>query len=171
MDYFANIDAVTWFCATVWPGLVRRHPTLQLYIVGRNPTPRVRALDDGQRVIVTGAVADMLSYLTTCMVGVYPLQAGVGMQNKILEAFAAGLPVVASPLAIQGIPDARGEEHLLIARHAADWIAQVSRMVEDAAVRAAFARRAQRLVFANYSWARNAAVLRQLWCDALQQRR
>jgi polysaccharide biosynthesis protein PslH len=169
MDYFANVDAVRWFGTTVWPVLAGRYPALKWYIAGRNPARRVRALHDGERVIVTGEVTDMLRYLTTCLVAVCPLQTGVGLQNKILEAFAAGLPAVASPFAIQGIPDAREDEHLLVARDPADWVAQVSRLVDDAVLRDEYARRAQQLVFARYSWTRNAATLRRLWCDAVRR--
>ena len=78
-------------------------PGARFAIAGRNPPPAVRALAGRDGVIVTGAVADMRSWLAAADVVVAPLQLARGIQNKVLEAMAMAQPVVASPAAFEGI--------------------------------------------------------------------
>ena len=89
MDYWPNVDAVSWFVAEVMPQLRARWPTLRFHIVGRNPTPAVNALA-GPAVAVTGTVPDVRPYLQHARVVVAPLRVARGIQNKILEAMAIG---------------------------------------------------------------------------------
>jgi sugar transferase (PEP-CTERM/EpsH1 system associated) len=163
MDYFANGDAVRWFSRSVWPALRDEHPHLRLYIVGRSPPASIRALHDGTRVIVTGAVGDVLEYLARCTVGVYPLATGSGAPNKILEALAAALPAVVSPLAIAGLPHLHDGDQVLVARTPREWIAHTSQLLRDPALRARCAQRGQETVWTHHSWARNAAFMEELW--------
>ncbi|MDD2711653.1 MAG: TIGR03087 family PEP-CTERM/XrtA system glycosyltransferase [Simplicispira sp.] len=93
MDYWPNIDGVTWFATEMLPRLKARWPRLHFYIVGRNPPPAVRALA-GASVTVTGTVADVRPYLQHAAAVVAPLRVARGIQNKILEAMAMERPVV-----------------------------------------------------------------------------
>jgi sugar transferase (PEP-CTERM/EpsH1 system associated) len=113
MDYAPNVEAVAWFAREVLP-LV---PGARFAIAGRNPTATVRALA-GERVVVTGAVPDMRSWLSAADVVVAPLRLARGIQNKVLEAMAMARPVVASPAAFEGI-EAQPGRHLLVADGAA----------------------------------------------------
>ena len=113
MDYAPNAQAVAWFARNVLP-LV---PHARFAIAGRNPLPAVRALA-GERVIVTGAVADMRSWLAAADLVVAPLLLARGIQNKVLEAMAMARPVVASPAAFEGIEAMPGRD-LLVAEGAA----------------------------------------------------
>ena len=96
MDYWPNIDGVTWFATEVLPQLLARWPRLHFYIVGRNPPPQVRALASAS-VSVTGTVADVRPYLQHAAAVVAPLRVARGIQNKILEAMAMARPVVTVP--------------------------------------------------------------------------
>src|SRR5215471_7362334 len=102
MDYFPNVDAVNYFCHEIFPLVRKVVPAVQFYIVGRNPTQQVRQLSRQPNVIVTGAVPDVRPYLVQARVAVAPLRIARGVQNKILEAMAMGLPVVGTPAALQG---------------------------------------------------------------------
>src|SRR5262245_4432261 len=102
MDYFPNVDAVNYFCHEIFPLVRQVVPAVQFYIVGRNPTQQVRQLSRQPNVIVTGAVPDVRPYLAQARVAVAPLRIARGVQNKILEAMAMGLPVVGTPAAMQG---------------------------------------------------------------------
>ena len=126
MDYWPNVDAVTWFVQDILPRLLPNWPTLRFYIVGRSPTSAVEALA-GERVTVTGTVPDVRPYLKHAAAVVAPLRLARGIQNKVLEAMAMGMPVVASQECAGpgrcrrrlGFPD-RGERRGLPARDRID---------------------------------------------------
>lgn len=103
MDYRANVDAVEWFAREVLPEVVNRIPSARFYIVGSRPVERVRRLERIEGVVVTGGVPDTRPYLAHARVAVAPLRIARGIQNKVLEALAMGVPVVATPAAAEGI--------------------------------------------------------------------
>jgi sugar transferase (PEP-CTERM/EpsH1 system associated) len=103
MDYFPNVDAVLHFCRSVLPHVTAVVPETHFYVVGRNPTGPVRALARGGRVTVTGSVPDVRAHLARATVAVAPLRIAPGIQNKVLEAMAMGIPVVATSVALEGL--------------------------------------------------------------------
>jgi glycosyltransferase involved in cell wall biosynthesis len=163
MDYAPNVDAVTWFHREVWPQLAQRHPDLQFYVVGYDPRPRIGALHDGRRVVVTGGVDDVAFYLTRCQVGVYPLRITTGMQNKVLDALACGLPCVVSSDAIRGTDRLRGGEHLLVANQPSEWCEEIGRLLEDPELRAGIAKAGETAVRHEYTWESNVQRLLEVW--------
>jgi sugar transferase (PEP-CTERM/EpsH1 system associated) len=103
MSYFPNQEAVTFFAHQVLP-LIRRSVTdTRFLIVGRNPGKKVLQLRKIDGVEVTGFVPDVRTYLAKAHVAVAPFSIAAGIQNKILEAMAFGLPVVATSRTRQGI--------------------------------------------------------------------
>jgi sugar transferase (PEP-CTERM/EpsH1 system associated) len=150
MDYWPNIDAVTWFVDQAWPRLVRSWPQLRFYIVGRNPGDAVRALASGD-VVVTGTVADVRPYLQHAAVVVAPLRLARGIQNKILEAMAMGRPVVASDSCAAAI-DARPGAELLVAARADDFVNQVEVLLRSPERAEAIGLAGRRRVLQAYSW-------------------
>lgn len=150
MDYWPNVDAVTWFAAEVLPTLREKRPGLTFYIVGRSPTPAVQALA-GEGVVVTGTVPDVRPYLQYAPVVVAPLRVARGIQNKILEAMAMARPVVASTACAGAIEAVRGEE-LLTAETAADFAQAVDALLADPARADAIGQAARRRVVVRYSW-------------------
>ncbi|MEO9189414.1 MAG: TIGR03087 family PEP-CTERM/XrtA system glycosyltransferase, partial [Acetobacteraceae bacterium] len=113
MDYWPNIDAVSWLAAEVMPLLARRTPAPQFWIVGANPSVGVRRLAALPGVHVTGRVQDVQPYVDHAAVCVSPLRMARGVQNKVLEAMAMGRPVVASPQAFEGVRAEAGTELLV----------------------------------------------------------
>ncbi len=104
MDYFPNEDGVLYFCKSIWPLIKKGLPHAKFFIVGNNPSGRIRTISKRDSdVIVTGYVNDIRDYLSMANIFVAPLRIARGVQNKVLEAMAAGLPVVATPQAVQGI--------------------------------------------------------------------
>jgi glycosyltransferase involved in cell wall biosynthesis len=114
MDYHANIDAVICFAREVWPSVHARWPGLIFTIVGRKPAPEVSALADLPGIEVTGTVEDVRPYYREAAACVVPLRIGGGSRLKILEAMAAGVPVVSTWLGAEGLAVNDGE-HLLLA--------------------------------------------------------
>ena len=102
MDYFPNVDAVVWFCNEVLPIVQRQIPEAGLTICGSRPTATVRRLAKRRGVTVTGRVPDTRPYMDRAEVFVAPLRMARGIQNKLLEAMAMGLPCVASAAATSG---------------------------------------------------------------------
>lgn len=151
MDYYPNVQAMSRFCEEVFPIIRRKRPGAKLTIVGADPVRAVRNLGKLEGVEVTGTVPDVRPYLQRAAVSIAPLQIARGIQNKMLEAMASGVPVVASRLAAAGI-DARPGEHYLVADTPADFAAAVLNVLSAPRRRAALARVARRFVEQNYSW-------------------
>jgi sugar transferase (PEP-CTERM/EpsH1 system associated) len=103
LSYFPNEVAVTFFVREVLPLVRQTIADVRFLIVGRNPGPRVRQLQRTAGVEVTGFVPDVRAYLARARVAVAPFSIAAGIQNKILEAMAYGLPVVATRRAAQGL--------------------------------------------------------------------
>ncbi|HYL81894.1 MAG TPA: TIGR03087 family PEP-CTERM/XrtA system glycosyltransferase [Candidatus Acidoferrum sp.] len=105
MNYAPNEAGVLWFAEKVWPLVLRERPGARFLVVGSHPTQAVQAMAASQPSIrVTGTVAEVQPYLWRAALSVAPLQVARGLQNKVLEAVAAGLPVVATPAVLDGIP-------------------------------------------------------------------
>lgn len=124
MDYWPNADAVTWFAKDILPVLRDHYPKMVFYIVGGNPTPRVRSLARLPGVIVTGRVTDVRPYLRRALAAVVPMRVARGVQNKVLEAMAMARPVLVSVKGLEGIAARHGEE-VLIAETAADYLTHI----------------------------------------------
>jgi sugar transferase (PEP-CTERM/EpsH1 system associated) len=106
MDYQPNEDGVRWFVRDVWPRVRASCPSATFTIVGSNPTAAIRNLASPPKGIdVTGRVDDVKPHLWNAAVSVAPLQVARGIQNKVLEAVAAGLPTVVTPSVFEGLPD------------------------------------------------------------------
>lgn len=160
MDYWPNVEAVCWFADHVLPPLRASHPDLHFHIVGARPAAPVRALASTPGVHVSGTVADIRPYLQHAAMAVAPLQVARGVQNKVLEAMAMGLPVVASTAALQGI-DAEVDRAVLCADHVQAWLGRIRRAL-DPAYAAAMGLAARRCVLERYDWNHNLAPLGSL---------
>ncbi len=150
MDYWPNIDAVNWFAAEIFPQLLARHPELKFYIVGRSPTPAVTALAN-ENIVVTGTVDDVRPYLRHAAVVVAPLRLARGIQNKVLEAMAMGVPVVASQ-ECAGPVDAVPERDFLTAGSVADYQRQIESLLQSPERAEAMGQAARQQVLQRYSW-------------------
>lgn len=152
MDYFPNEQAMTDFCADVWPALRKARPALRLQVVGAAPTAKVLALGQLEGVSVTGSVPDVRPYVQRSALAIAPLKIARGTQNKILEAMAMAVPVVASRVAASGV-DAVAGEHLLAADSPAELTTAILHLVDDRAARRQLAEAGQARVRAAHSWA------------------
>lgn len=103
MDYFPNIDAVTYFSQDIFPLIRRECPGVRFTIVGGKPSRRVRDLTKHAGIAVTGSVPDVRPYLAEASVAVAPLRIARGIQNKVLEAMSMELPVVGTSCALEGV--------------------------------------------------------------------
>jgi glycosyltransferase involved in cell wall biosynthesis len=172
--YFAqepNSDAFIWFVKAVWPWLRAKHPGLKFYVVGEGVTHAMRsAAANDPRIVITGPVDDMACYLARGRIFVCPIRMGTGFRGKILQAMAAGLPVVATTLAAEGIPAQNGQNIIL-----ADTPATMSRgidlLLSDAGLRRSIAANARDLVVRRFAWSQCVDLFEKILIDLLAQNR
>jgi len=151
MDYWPNVDGVTWFVKKVLPLLLPRWPQLRLYIVGRNPSPQVTALAS-RHVVVTGKVLDVRPYLQYAAAVVAPLRVARGIQNKILQAMAMAQTVVTLPACAEAV-GAGAHQGLVRADDAAEYVAAISELLQRSAAEAgALGLMARQFVLENCRW-------------------
>ncbi len=158
MDYFPNADAVIWFCDEILPLVQAQIPEANLTICGNRPTAPVWRLAQRRGVSVTGWVPDTRPYLDAAEVFVAPLRVARGVQNKLLEALAMGLPCVASGAAWRGTVVPQGDG-VLVTDDAADFAELVVRLLREPALRTEMAVKARAAVAANYRWEDQLAAL------------
>ncbi|WP_404301654.1 TIGR03087 family PEP-CTERM/XrtA system glycosyltransferase [Alicycliphilus denitrificans] len=150
MDYWPNIDGVSWFVVEMLPRLIARFPRARFYIVGRSPSPQVRAMA-GAHVVVTGTVPDVRPYLQHASAVVAPLRVARGIQNKILEAMAMQQPVVTVSSCADAI-GATAEQGLLRADTPDEFVQALQPLLESSHNAAALGRQARRYVEQECSW-------------------
>lgn len=130
MSYFPNEEAAAYFANEIFPLVRTVHADARFLIVGRNPTSKVQKLSHIDGVEVTGFVPDVRPYLARARVSIAPFQIAAGIQNKILEAMAYGLPVVATRRATQGLSQAVADA-VETAETPEDISAKVSQLLGD----------------------------------------
>jgi sugar transferase (PEP-CTERM/EpsH1 system associated) len=158
MDYLPNVDAIEWFVADILPRVQAAVPEAHLVICGSRPSPAVLALAGRLGVTVTGRVPDVRLYLDAAQLFVAPLRIARGIQNKVLEAMAMGLPVVASVAAWTGTAIPRGEG-IEASDDAEGFARHVVRLLRDRAYREAMGTAARCAVERDYAWGTQMAAL------------
>jgi sugar transferase (PEP-CTERM/EpsH1 system associated) len=158
MNYRPNVDGVVWFCREVLPRIQAQAPDTSLTICGASPAKAVQQLADLAGVTVTGAVPDVRPYLARASVGVIPIRIARGIQNKLLEAMAMGLPTVTTTAAHAGLEAEDGRE-LFVADKPETFAAAVVRLLRDPEMRAKTGQAARASMEAHYHWERSLGQL------------
>ena len=163
MSYWPNTDAALYLIEEVFPLVRRSIPGAQLFIVGRDPTPQLVKAGRQPGVIVTGPVDDVRPYLEQATVFAAPLRFGAGVQNKVLEAMAMEVPVVASPLAADGLRTEDGQQPpLQIAADRQQFAEQIIQKLAGHTGDPVPDRAVRRFVETNFVWSRSGARLGQV---------
>lgn len=150
MRHQPNADGASWYVREVHP-LVQRHiADASVAVVGADPPASMRALSSTS-VEITGQVEDVRPYLSRAKVAVVPLWSGGGTRLKVLEAFAAGRPVVSTTIGAEGI-DARDGEHLLLADSPEAFAEAIVRVLVDDALAAGLGSAGRQLAEERYGW-------------------
>jgi len=151
LEYHPNVTAVRYFRTEMWPLLRERHPTLVWRLVGRNPAAVRRYTEGDPRIEVTGPVPDAIAELARARVVVVPLLAGSGTRFKILEAWAAGAPIVSTTIGAEGLPVVDGV-HLVLADTAPQFAAAVSGLLASQERRSGLAHAGRSLLEQQFTW-------------------
>jgi glycosyltransferase involved in cell wall biosynthesis len=151
MEYHPNISAVRFFRREVWPLLRERWPGLVWRLIGKNPEAVRRFTSGDARIQAQGQVDDAIRELARAKVAVVPVLAGSGTRLKILEAWAAGLPVVSTTLGAEGL-GARDGESLLLADSGPAFAEAVSRLLACTELRERVGAAGRRLLEKEFTW-------------------
>jgi glycosyltransferase involved in cell wall biosynthesis len=150
-EYHPNIDAVHFLVNSIWPEVRKKCPELRLRLVGRGDAFIRHLLPSGFDIEVTGAVDDALTRIAAARIVVVPLRAGSGTRIKILEAWAAARPVVATLLAAEGLEYVKDRD-LLIANDGPSIAGAIAGLNADPEQRARLASGGRRVFGERYTW-------------------
>lgn len=174
MSYHANVTAARWLVCAIMPRVWRTRPEVDVWIVGKDPPPSVRALAEERspgsgRVLVTGTVPDIRPYLRRATLAVVPVPYGAGIQTKVLEAMACAAPVVASPQAVSALSTTDGQE-AIVAGDAAGFAQAIVRLLDAPAERRRLAQAGRAYVEQHHAWASCAARLEAVYQERLAEK-
>lgn len=156
MDYAPNIHAVMWFVNNCYEGILEQIPNMKLIIAGGNPPQKLKNISKQfPGTVVTGFVESIAQYLNNSSLSIAPMQSGSGMQNKILEAMACGLPVVSTSLGLGSIGATPGKE-IIIANTPDAFIKAVVLLLQDDKHAQDIGLNAREYVVNNHSWEHSA---------------
>ncbi|HTQ80821.1 MAG TPA: glycosyltransferase family 4 protein [Thermoanaerobaculia bacterium] len=161
LGYFVTVDAVTWWLSEVWPRLRQALPEVRVVVAGDRPARAVRRAVEraGPRVELAASPPDLRALLAEATLSLAPLRCGAGVPVKVLEAWAVGVPVVASAWAAAGTSGRPGEDLRVVGDSPAEWVEAVVELLADPDERQRLRENGHRRLAADYS---PAAVERQL---------
>lgn len=151
LNTWKNVRSILYFVEKVFPIIREEMPEICLYIVGKDPHPKVRNLSNHRSIKVTGFVEDLRPYLSKASVFVYPGKWGTGIKNKILEAMAMAKPVVTTPTGAYGIESEEGK-NMLIRKDPIGFAEAVIELLQNENKRSKIGERARRTVVKHHSW-------------------
>lgn len=151
MDYAPNVDAVIYFAEDVLPLIKRQYPNVKFVIAGQRPIDKVKALDNGKDIQVTGFIPELSEMYNSASVVVAPLRFGAGTQNKVLEAMAMGIPVVCSNIGFEGLGISDGEGAFM-RTNANDFAKQVVDLLSSQDLRQLTGEKGVHVIRNSFSW-------------------
>jgi polysaccharide biosynthesis protein PslH len=163
LDLDSNADAAEWLCSEIFPAVKRAFPAAILLIAGRNPSPRLLAMQSrisGIRLL--GFVQDIESLLTSSRVFVAPIRTGGGVKTKILQAGAFGLPIVTTPRGREGI-EGLDASSLSVGLDAGTIAGRIVHFLRETETAAAVGARCREQLLREYSYPSSQAKLLRLY--------
>jgi polysaccharide biosynthesis protein PslH len=158
MSYHANISMVKYLVDKIMPLIWKRRPNVQLFVVGKDPSPEIKRMEENALIKVTGTVTDIRPFLWRSTIAVAPLVYGAGVQNKILEAMAVGMPVVTTTkalLSLGAVPD----RDILLGDTPEEFSAAVLHLLDDPAKGRAVGQAGRQFVQHQHNWGKIAEKL------------
>ncbi|HVB29374.1 MAG TPA: glycosyltransferase [Terriglobia bacterium] len=151
LDYLPNTDAALYFANEIFPLVRRQVPDAQFAVVGLNPPRSLRALARTSGIEVRANVPDIRPEVSSAAVSVAPIRFGAGIQNKVLQSLAMGVPVVATPLAAKPFGE-RSISPVLAGETPQEFAGHVVRILQDSGYRAQLARAGRKLIETCFQW-------------------
>jgi len=151
MDYKPNIDSILWFTNNVWPKITINYSESRFIIAGMNPVPSILALTKVKGIEVTGFVDEILPYYHQSDFFIAPLRIARGVQNKVLQAFSCGLPVISTSMGAEGIDYTDGK-NILIADTPDAFFDSIEMLIKNKFLYQSLKDNALLLIKNHYSW-------------------
>lgn len=161
LDYWPNIEGLSWFLSNVWPVVRERIAQPAFYMVGRKPSYQVRRLANLPGVTLYNDVTDVRPIILQCGIAVFPLRLVFGIPNKVLEAMALGRACIVSEEIANVIGGTPGI-HYLIARNSSDWVSHICALQSQPHLVHELGWRGRQLVMEKYAWDKQLAPLIKL---------
>jgi glycosyltransferase involved in cell wall biosynthesis len=189
MSYHANVAAARYLVHEIMPRVWTQRPDVKLYIVGKDPPreitnlkskmPNIQYLVSNpsqpssairhQPIAVTGTVPDVRPYLAQAAIAVCPVLYSAGIQNKVLEAMAMGIPVVATPQSCAALETVHGE-NILIAEEPKEFAQRVLELLDDEGLRERIGKNGRRYVEEHHDWRDVARRLEEIYQDVIERK-
>lgn len=168
LSYHANESMVIYLVEEILPRVWEKRPEVKLWIVGKDPTPKIISYGSNPNITITGTVSDIRPYLRKATIAVAPITYGAGIQNKVLEAAACSTPVIATSKAASALDILPGEE-ILLADNTEDYAELIIKLLADKAQQAALGSAGRKYVEKNHSWDQIAEQLEYLYIETIKQ--
>ncbi len=133
MPYYANYDAAIYFSKEIFPLILKKEPEAEFYIVGQKPPLKIKKLSS-KNIFITGFVKDIKEEYLKSAVNVAPMRFGAGTLNKVIESIALGIPVVATELAVLGLPEELNK-YIFIAKNSEEFAEKIIYIFNNSSIR------------------------------------
>jgi len=169
MGSFQSCDAILFFYKEMYGRIKKIFPDIKLYIVGKNPPPKVKKLSNDSSVTVTGFVEDIRQYIDKSTVYICPIRSGSGIKNRLLEAMAMKKPIVAFRRSCEAL-NVSHRENILIANDQEEFANGIIELLHDKELRNYIAMNAMKLIEREYSWDYTIQIIENSYFDAIKKK-
>ena len=166
MAYDPNICAVLWFVKNCWDRIHQAFPTTKFIVAGADATTEIINLGNARNIEIAGYVESMIDTISQADIAVVPMQSGSGMQTKILEAMACGLPVVSTTLGL-GVIKAIDGQSVMVADTVDEFVTAVTSLIQDEDKRKEMGANGRKLVESNHSWSSASTKIESIYEDVI----
>ncbi|RJQ17691.1 MAG: glycosyltransferase [Nitrospiraceae bacterium] len=168
MGYFPNAQAVEFFLDKVYPALKLNRRDLKVYIVGTGPNRKIKTFSDNKNIFITGFVEDVREYYYRARLFIAPMQSGSGIQNKILEAMACGIPVITTLLGNSGIK-ASHQKEIIVADTPEMFAEMIIDLLENAQKGSELSFNARIFVEKHFSWEKRSREMEMFYGEIVSE--
>ncbi|MDR3199690.1 MAG: glycosyltransferase family 4 protein [Planctomycetaceae bacterium] len=165
MDVFVNQDAVGWFIRSIFPLILKKNPAVTLTVIGRNPPEKLLKLQTNQ-IHFTGSISDVRLPLKEGCLAIVPLRIGGGSRLKILEAFAAKIPVLSTTIGAEGL-NIENNKNIVLADTPALFADNCIELLRDSQKRTQLIQSGRKLVEEQYDWSRISPLVETAWAKTV----
>lgn len=147
-----NEDAILYFLKEIYSLVRKQNPEIKIKVIGSSPSSKVKKYDNKEGIEVTGEVDSVIESAKHGTASVVPVRIGAGVQNKVLESMAMGIPVITTPTGAEGIDELKDEESVLISEDKNEFAKDVIRITKEKELRNKLSSQGKEIIKNNYSW-------------------